>query len=60
MKIIYGLLAIWCLWNATRIADQLGYVMVFGGDQSSLWAGIVLFLCGTFGFTIAAFTEKKK
>ena len=60
MKIIYGLLAIWCLWNAIRISDQIGYVMVFGGDQSVLWAGIVLFLSGTLGFTIAAFTEKKK
>jgi len=60
MKIIYGLLAVWCLWNAVRISDRLGYVMIFGGDQSVLWAGLFLFLFGSIGFTIATFTEKKK
>jgi len=60
MKIIYGLLAVWCLWNAVRISDRLGYVMIFGGDQSVLWAGLLLFLFGSIGFTIATFTEKKK
>jgi hypothetical protein len=59
MKILIGLLGIWCFWNALRITDQLGHVMVFGGDQSVLWAGLVLFMSGTIGCIISVFGEKK-
>jgi len=59
MKILIGLLGIWCFWNAMRITSQLSHAMVFGEDQTLYWAGLVLFLSGTFGCVIAVFSEKK-
>lgn len=59
MKILIGLLGIWCFWNALRITDQLGHAMVFGEDQTLYWAGLVLFLSGFAGCVISVFSEKK-
>lgn len=59
MKILIGLLGLWCFWNALRISNQLAHAMVFGEDQTLYWAGLVLFLSGTFGCVVAVFGEKK-
>lgn len=59
MKILIGLLGIWCFWNAMRLTGKISHAIVFGEDQTLYWAGFALFMAGTFGCAVAVFGEKK-
>ena len=59
MKILIGLLGMWCFWNAIRCSDQIGHAIVYGEDQTLYWAGTALFLFGTIGCIIALLGPKK-
>jgi hypothetical protein len=59
MKILIGLLGIWCFWNAMRLTGQISHAIVYGEDQTLYWAGFALFMAGTFGCVVAVLGEKK-
>lgn len=59
MKILIGLLGIWCFWNAMRLTGRISHAIVFGEDQTVYWAGFLLFMAGTFGCVVAVLGQKK-